>query len=54
MKNLLKFIGVYIATLFLVGLPMAIIWIIFDFDWSDFFFFNFIVSIIIILNKERL
>lgn len=52
MKSVLEFIIAYLWSLVLVGLPLGIIWLIFNLDWLTFFVIIFVVAIIIKAKKN--
>jgi len=54
MKIFFEFIILYIWTLVLVGLPLGIVWLIFELNWITFFIIIFIAAIIIKVNKNNL
>ena len=53
-KKKTNFVEFFIMTLVVAGLPLGIVWLIFDWNWSYFLVLNAIIALYIMANKDSL
>ncbi len=53
-KKKTNFVEFFIMTLVVAGLPLGIVWLIFDWDWFYFVVVNAIIALYIMANKDSL
>ena len=53
-KKKTNFVEFFIMTLVVAGLPLGIVWLIFDWNWFYFVVLNAIIALYIMANKDSL